>query len=52
VHTLSAALQDALFEKGIIIDDSFNNGDRIFHLIQQAGKNKKATRVKPRAVPA
>ncbi|HEY6938896.1 MAG TPA: molybdopterin cofactor-binding domain-containing protein, partial [Terriglobales bacterium] len=51
VHTLSAALQDALFEKGIIIDDSFNNGDRIFHLMQQAGKSKKA-RVKPRAVPA
>jgi 2-furoyl-CoA dehydrogenase large subunit len=52
VHTLSAALQDALFDKGIIIDDSFNNGDRIFHLMQQAGKSKKATRVKPRAVPA
>jgi len=52
IHTLSAALQDALFDRGIIIDDSFNNGDRIFHLLQQAGKGKKPARVKPRAVPA
>jgi hypothetical protein len=50
VHTLSAALQDALFDQGIIIDDSFNNGDRIFHLMQHKGK--KPARVKPRAVPA
>jgi 2-furoyl-CoA dehydrogenase large subunit len=52
VHTLSAALQDALFDKGIIIDDSFNNGDRIFQLMQQAGKGRKPARVKPQAVPA
>src|SRR6185312_8022079 len=29
IHTLSAALQDALFDQGIIIDDSFNNGQRV-----------------------
>ena len=30
VHTISAALQDALFEQGIFVNDSFNNGDSIF----------------------
>jgi CO/xanthine dehydrogenase Mo-binding subunit len=30
IHTISAALQDALFAKGIMIDDSFNNADSLF----------------------
>lgn len=30
IHTISAALQDALFESGIMIDDSFNNADSLF----------------------
>jgi len=30
VHTISAALQDALFASGIMIDDSFNNADSLF----------------------
>jgi len=30
IHTISAALQDALFARGIFINDSFNNGDSIF----------------------
>jgi len=30
VHTISAALQDALFSSGIIIGDSFNNADTLF----------------------
>jgi CO/xanthine dehydrogenase Mo-binding subunit len=30
IHTISAALQDALFTKGIMIDDSFNNADSLF----------------------
>jgi len=30
IHTISAALQDALFAQGIFINDSFNNGDSIF----------------------
>jgi len=35
LHTISAALQDALFAQGIIIDDSFNNADRLFRAIVQ-----------------
>lgn len=30
VHTISAALQDALFSRGIFIEDSFNNPDSLF----------------------
>ena len=30
IHTISAALQDALFSSGIFIDDSFNNPDSLF----------------------
>ena len=30
IHTISAALQDALFDQGIIIEDSFNNADSLF----------------------
>lgn len=33
IHTISAALQDALFADGIFIDDSFNNADRMFRAI-------------------
>ena len=43
VHTISAALQDALFASGVFIDDSFNNPDSLFRAlvakeICQAGK--------------
>jgi 2-furoyl-CoA dehydrogenase large subunit len=30
IHTMSAALQDALFARGVFIEDSFNNADSIF----------------------
>jgi CO/xanthine dehydrogenase Mo-binding subunit len=30
IHTISAALQDALFASGIVIDESFNNADSLF----------------------
>src|SRR6185369_1161404 len=33
IHTISAALQDALFDEGIIIDDSFNNANSMFRAI-------------------
>ena len=33
IHTISAALQDAVFEDGIIIDDSFNNADSMFRAL-------------------
>src|SRR5258708_19782079 len=29
IHTISAALQDALFSSGILITDSFNNADTL-----------------------
>ena len=33
IHTISAALQDALFAEGIVIADSFNNADALFRAI-------------------
>ena len=33
IHTISAALQDAVFEKGVFIDDSFNNADSLFRAL-------------------
>jgi 2-furoyl-CoA dehydrogenase large subunit len=33
VHTISAALQDALFDKGVFIEDSFNNPDSLFRAL-------------------
>jgi 2-furoyl-CoA dehydrogenase large subunit len=36
LHTISAALQDALFSSGIIIDDSHNNASSIFHALERA----------------
>lgn len=47
LHSITAALQDALYSKGIIIDDSYNNADRLFHLFRQVadGTYKKDVRV-------
>jgi len=33
VHTISAALQDALFSSGIVISDSFNNADTLYRAL-------------------
>lgn len=49
IHTISAALQDALFASGIMIDDSFNNADSLFRAmvakeISQTGKLVKVER--------
>src|SRR5439155_1570356 len=33
IHTISAALQDAVFDKGIVIEDSFNNADSLFRAL-------------------
>jgi 2-furoyl-CoA dehydrogenase large subunit len=49
IHTISAALQDALFARGIMIDDSFNNADSLFRAmvgkeISQAEKLVKVER--------
>src|SRR5262249_46319206 len=36
LHTVSAALQDAVFARGIIVTDSHNTGDSIFHAFERA----------------
>jgi 2-furoyl-CoA dehydrogenase large subunit len=46
VHTISAALQDALFTEGIFIDDSFNNADRLFRAVTQRDISQAAKLVK------
>ena len=48
IHTISAALQDALFSEGIFIEDSFNNGDRVFHLLQNTAESAKNVKVDSR----
>jgi len=36
VHAVCAALQDALHSEGVVIEDSFNNGDSLFRALQRA----------------
>jgi len=36
LHTVCAALQDALFSSGVVIRDSFHSGDRIFEAVRRA----------------
>jgi 2-furoyl-CoA dehydrogenase large subunit len=45
LHCLSAALQDALFQEGIIIDDSYNNASTLYELIQQKRRGELKTNV-------
>jgi hypothetical protein len=33
VHTMSAAIQDALYAQGIIINDSYNNGEGLYRAL-------------------
>ncbi|HKT46289.1 MAG TPA: xanthine dehydrogenase family protein molybdopterin-binding subunit [Candidatus Acidoferrales bacterium] len=51
VHTISAALQDALFSSGVIVDDSFNNADSLYRAIvaKQTGQAEKLVKVEKRA---
>ena len=35
LHAISAALQDALWREGIVIDDSYNNASTLFEVIQK-----------------
>jgi 2-furoyl-CoA dehydrogenase large subunit len=46
IHTISAALQDALFAQGIFINDSFNNADSIFRSLQHREGGQLAQLVK------
>jgi 2-furoyl-CoA dehydrogenase large subunit len=50
IHTVSAALQDALFAQGIFIDDSFNNGDSIFRSLtdHESGQLTKLVKLEKR----
>jgi 2-furoyl-CoA dehydrogenase large subunit len=56
IHTISAALQDALFDEGIVIDDSFNNADSLFRAMKKKEIGQRSKRVKverqPSQVPA
>ncbi len=40
LHAISAALQDALFREGIIIDDSHNNASTLYELIQKSRRGE------------
>jgi CO/xanthine dehydrogenase Mo-binding subunit len=46
VHTVCAALQDALYSSGVIIDDSHNTGDSIFRALQGANAGGFASMVR------
>jgi CO/xanthine dehydrogenase Mo-binding subunit len=50
VHAISAALQDALVGRGIVIADSFNNADSLFQALEErkAGQRKDEVRVERR----
>jgi CO/xanthine dehydrogenase Mo-binding subunit len=50
VHTISAALQDALFEQGVFIEDSFNNPDSVFRSLRgEIGQVQQRVKVERRA---
>jgi CO/xanthine dehydrogenase Mo-binding subunit len=49
IHTISAALQDALFDKGVFIQDSFNNADSLFRALHgEIGQAAKLVKVERR----
>jgi CO/xanthine dehydrogenase Mo-binding subunit len=50
IHTISAALQDALFAGGIVIEDSFNNADSLFRAMvaKEIAQEQKLVRVERR----
>jgi len=50
IHTISAALQDALFASGIMIDDSFNNSDSLFRAMvsKEISQTEKLVKVERR----
>jgi len=46
LHAISAALQDALFSEGIIIDYSHNNASTLFELVQKKRRGELGPNVK------
>ena len=51
IHTISAALQDALFAEGIFIEDSFNNPDSLYRALvaRKGSQREKLVKVERRA---
>lgn len=50
IHTISAGLQDALFDRGVFIEDSFNNPDSLFRALKgEIGQVAKLVKVERRA---
>jgi CO/xanthine dehydrogenase Mo-binding subunit len=52
LHTISAALQDALYSSGIIITDSHNDADSIFQAMKRASAGSRDETVKVLRRPA
>ena len=50
IHTISAALQDALSAQDIIIEDSFNNADSLFRALvsKETGQRDKLVKMEKR----
>ena len=50
LHAIAAALQDALHSKGVVIDDSFCNADRLFQILQsvESGNYPRSVRLQSR----
>jgi CO/xanthine dehydrogenase Mo-binding subunit len=50
IHTIAAALQDALFAQEVIIDDSFNNADRLYRAVvkKEIGQARQLVKVEKR----
>ena len=46
VHAMSAAIQDALFSEGVVVDDSFNNTESIFRSLTTKERSQLAKVVK------
>jgi CO/xanthine dehydrogenase Mo-binding subunit len=46
IHAMSAAIQDALFSEGVIVDDSFNNAESIFRSLGTKERSQRSQLVK------
>ena len=50
LHTVCAAIQDALFSSGVFVRDSFHTGDRLFDAVRRARAGEgRGVRVEPKA---
>ena len=51
VHAICAALQDALYASGIVIDDSFNNASTLFEALERARAGQVSQNVRVERAP-